>query len=555
MTEIPHPRTVAASVRELTVRFAGQDRPAVDRVTLTVRAGEVVALVGESGSGKSLTARALLDLLPRDASASWTERTIVAGSGAAAGSAADAPPPRSSAWDGIRGASASLVPQDALGALDPLRRIEHETGDALRLHRIASGAGRRAAVVSALEDAGIPDAESRLAQRSEELSGGLRQRVLLASATIADPRLVIADEPTTALDAEHRGRVLSALRARADRGVGILLITHDLGSVRTVADLVHVMRDGRIIESGAPDDVLGSPQHEFTRELIAAAPERAPRGTRLIDPAPVASEICSGSEHPDDSIRIPADLRAHSDRRETVPAQTAASAASVLALDEVSVSFGRRPVLHDASLEVPAGETLGLVGPSGSGKTTLLRVALGLLRPDAGDARIAGVSWAGARGRERRALRQSLALVPQDPLASFPRGATGAAILADALRAGGRPQPDRGSRSRALADEVGLSVAELRRSASELSGGQRQRLAIARALARSPQILLLDEPVSALDLTVQARVLDLLDDVQESRGTALLLVSHDRAVIDHMSDRVLRLEQHRIEAEPPHPRR
>lgn len=502
---------VLAAITDLTVRFPSQDRAAVDRVSLEVRSGEVVALVGESGSGKSLTGRALLDLLPPLARASWSARRIAG----TAGPAVAAPERDASAWARLRGSAAALVPQDALGALDPLRRIEHETGDALRLHRGSGRAERRGPVVDALVSAGIPDAEERLPQRSDELSGGLRQRVLLASATIADPRFVVADEPTTALDAAYRDRVLTALRARADAGAGVLLVTHDLGSVRAVADRVLVMRDGRVIESGTPEEVLGAPRHAFTRELLDASPERAPRGTRLL------------GRNRDASSEIPA----------AGPDET-----PILELAEVSVAFSQRSVLHRASLAVRDGETVGLVGASGSGKTTLLRVALGLLRPDTGDARVDGASWAAARPRERRALHQRLALVPQDPLASFPRGADGLAILRDALRAAGVERGLRRGRALGLADEVGLPASALARPAADLSGGQRQRLAIARALARSPRILLLDEPVSALDLTVQARVLDLLDDVQAERGTAMLFVSHDRAVIDHMSDRILHVE-------------
>lgn len=525
---------VLAAITDLTVRFPSQERAAVDRVSLEVRSGEVVALVGESGSGKSLTGRALLDLLPTRARASWSDRRIAG----AEGSAVTAPGRDAAAWTRVRGAAAAFVPQDALGALDPLRRIEFETGDALRLHRGSGRAERRAPVVAALVAAGIPDAEERLPQRSDELSGGLRQRVLLAAATIGDPRIVVADEPTTALDAAYRDRVLSALRARADAGAGVLLITHDLGSVRSVANRVLVMRDGRVLETGAPEDVLAAPRHAFTRELIEASPERAPRGTRLLDRSAeeTLSEIRTDSEPPSAPVRRPADLRIAA-----APAP-APGTAPILDLAEVSVAFGRRTVLHRASLAVRDGETVGLVGPSGSGKTTLLRVALGLLRPDHGDARVGGVSWAAAAVRERRALHQRLALVPQDPLASFPRGGSGLAILRDALRAAGVGRGLRHSRALALADEVGLAASALARPAAELSGGQRQRLAIARALARAPRILLLDEPVSALDLTVQARVLDLLDDVQEERGTAMLFVSHDRAVIDHMSDRVLHVE-------------
>lgn len=509
---------VLARVDELHLSFPGAPGPAVDGISFEIRAGEVVALVGESGSGKSLTARALLGLLP--GSARVRGRIGLPGTGDAAAPTA-APPARSRAWTALRGARVALVPQDALGALDPLRRVEHEVGDALRLHRLASGPEHRERVIAALADAGMPEPHRRVRQRSDELSGGLRQRALIASALIAEPRIIVADEPTTALDAAHRGRVLAELRRRAGAGCGVLLISHDLASVREVADRVLVMRHGAIVERGEPHRVFAHPAHPFTRELIAASPAGRPRGTRLLEASP----------------------------RPSAPGGPASAAAAParLELSDVTVSYGRgaerRTVLDAVSLRVAAGETLGLVGESGSGKTTLLRAALGLLQPSSGTVEVDGIDRAGADRRTRRELRRRVAFVPQDPLDSFPFGASGELILRDALRAAGVAPRNRRDRAAALADETGLAVAELARPAATLSGGQRQRLAIARALARNPELLLLDEPVSALDLTVQARILDLLDDVQAQRGTAYLLVSHDDDVIRHMSDRVLRLHR------------
>ena len=511
-------------VEGLTIAFPGSAVPVVDGLSLQVRRGECIALVGESGSGKSLTARAILGLLPDDAFASFDRLEVPSPRTTAT---LPAPPRHSRDWAAIRGAHAALVPQDALGGLDPLRRIEHEVGDALRLHDLAQRKDRRPRVVSALRAAGMPEPETRLRQRSDELSGGLRQRALVASALIADPRFIVADEPTTALDTTHRTRVLQELRRRADAGAGILLITHDLTSVLDIADFVHVMRDGRIVESGAPERVLRAPQHPFTRELIASSPAGKPRGTRLLSSVNIAPQRSRGVD---------------------------AAAPAPLNLEQVSVNFSRAGVTHrvldHASLEVRSGETVGLVGESGSGKTTLLRVALGLLSPGAGRVRVAGVDWAEASAKERRRLRKTVAFVPQDPLDSFPVGASGAQILRDALRAGGTPSRERTQRAGVLADEVGLPLESLFRPARELSGGQRQRLAVARALARDPQVLLLDEPVSALDVTVQARVLDLLDDIQAERGTGYLLVSHDPDVIEHMSDRVVRIEDGRLLTEP-----
>ncbi len=507
-----------ARVEALTISFPGRAAPAVDGVDLEVGAGECVALVGESGSGKSLTARALLGLLPAEAIVRG--RILISSPTAAPGEAPaleEAPARGARAWNAIRGARSGLVPQDALGALDPLRRVEHEVGDALRLHGLATGARRRERVLAALGAAGMPEPGRHLRQRSDELSGGLRQRALVASALIADPGLIVADEPTTALDAGHRGRVLRELRRRVDLGSGALLITHDLASVRGIADRVLVMQGGRIIETGAPSQVLAAPEHAFTRELLEASPVGRTREPRAID----------------------------------------LGAAPRLELRGISVAFrsgaGRHEVLSDASLAVRPGETVGLVGESGSGKTTLLRVALGLQAPDGGGVLVDGTDRAAADRRTRRELRRRIAFVPQDPLDSFPPGATGRAVLRDALRAAGVPRAEREGRAAALAEEVRLDAETLGRPAATLSGGQRQRLAIARALARDPELLLLDEPVSALDLTVQARVLALLDELQRRHGTAYLLVSHDEDVIRSMSDRVVRIEAGRVSAADPSP--
>ncbi|MGK0716509.1 ATP-binding cassette domain-containing protein [Leucobacter sp. W1153] len=517
---------VLARVESLTVRFPGHRAPAVDGVSLVVHAGECVALVGESGSGKSLTARALLGLLPRTAIATHTSLEIVS----PGGTLGAAPEPGHRRWDAIRGAHGSLIPQDALGALDPLRRVEHEVGDALRLHGLATGAERRHRVLAALNAAGMPEPARHLRQRSDELSGGLRQRALVATALIADPEFIVADEPTTALDAGHRGNVLARLRQRVDQGCGVLLITHDLASVRGVADRVLVMRHGRIIEAGEPSRVLTQPTHPFTRELLESSPAGKPRGVRL------TGEFRSPGASPEPADPTPA-----------APIEAPrATCAPRLELADISVSFGTHQVLRRVSLELAAGETVGLVGESGSGKTTLLRVALGLQSPAGGTVRVDGVDRQTLSAAARVQLRRRLAFVPQDPLDSFPRGASGGQILADALRAAGTPRASRSAKSAALAAEVGLEPDLLRRPTQSLSGGQRQRLSIARALARDPEVLLLDEPVSALDVTVQARVLDLLDEVQAQRGTTFLFVSHDVDVIHHMSDRVLRLENGEI---------
>ncbi len=521
-----------ARVERLSVTFPGRATPSVDGISFDIHEGECVALVGESGSGKSLTARALLGLLPSSAIRTgeiFLGEDPVPSNGAAA-------------WARIRGARAALVPQDALGGLDPLRRLELEVGDALRLHRIVPQQARRGRVIGALAAAGMPTPERQLRRRSDELSGGLRQRALVASALIAEPELIIADEPTTALDSSHRGRVLDELLRRARAGAGVLLISHDFASVRAYADRVLVMKDGRVVEQGDPEAVFNSPTHQFTRELIAATPAGKVRGIRLLINQR-GSQLSASNQPPISATPLPGGLPTSTD---STPVAHSAPSTPRLELREVSASYGsgnkRKTVLEHLSLSVHAGETVGLIGESGSGKTTLLRVALSLHTPSNGRVLIDGVDRSSSNRSERQRMRRRIALVPQDPLDSFPRGASGRVILEDALRAAGVARRERNARAAALAAEVDLDETLLTQSTATLSGGQRQRLAIARALARSPELLLLDEPVSALDITVQARVLDLLDDLQERHGTAYLFVSHDTDVIAHMSDRVLLLK-------------
>lgn len=497
-------RNVLARVEGLTVSFPNQPRPAVNGVSFSLMAGNCLALVGESGSGKTLTGKALTGMLPATALSSG-ELSFSFDDGAQ-----PAPPAGSRGWQKLRGMALGWVPQDALGGLDPLRTVGSEVGDSLRLHRIAAGAKRRERVLESLSEAGVDDPHQRIRQRSFELSGGLRQRALIASALIANPQIVVADEPTTALDADRRDYVLQQLRRRADGGAAVLLITHDLESVRFIADSVAVMRRGEIVEAGETRAVLDSPQHPYTRELVGAVP----RGHRLPPDLPSTTE------------------------------------GARLSLENISVTFGkgasRKEVLTGASLEVYPAETVGLLGESGSGKTTLLRVALGLLSPGGGTVRLDGTNWAASDRQQRKLLRGRVAFVPQDPLDSFPRGATGMEILTDAFRAAGISRDGRRAHAIHAAEEVQIEPEELRRPAASLSGGQRQRLSIARSLARRPQLLLLDEPVSALDLTIQARILELLNELQRTHATSYLLVSHDRDVLSYMSDRVLELKEGKI---------
>jgi peptide/nickel transport system ATP-binding protein len=513
--------TAILRVDDLSVRFGDGLEPVVSDVSFEIAAGECVALVGESGSGKSVTARTLVGLTGPDAHVS-TERMELAGRDISALS------PRG--WRATRGADIGFVLQDALVSLDPLRTIGREIDDSLRLHTSLSPAARTRRVLELLTAVGMPDPEVRISQRAGELSGGMRQRALIASAIALQPRLVIADEPTTALDRSIQGRILDLLGDLRRDGTAVLLISHDLSVVSRVADRVAVMKGGRIVESGPTASVLGAPRHEYTRALLRAVPGNHPRGTRLTGTArPVRSE-------PRTAAVIPA---------------PATDPLPVIDLVDVSKRFrlGRHHELaavSDASISVEAGRTLGLVGESGSGKTTLARIALGLLTPDSGSVRLLGEPWSGIPERQRRTRRQLIGAIYQDPLSSFDPRWTVGRLLTDAITAGGRGSSTSRDSAVELLESVGLSPDLLGRHTHALSGGQRQRVAIARALAPGPRLIVCDEPVSSLDVSVQAQVLDLLDELQESLGLSYLFISHDLGVIRHISDTVAVMTAGRI---------
>ncbi|MCW4384670.1 ABC transporter ATP-binding protein [Salinibacterium sp. SYSU T00001] len=492
------------SVEDLRVSFSGV--AAVDGVSFDVAAGECLALVGESGSGKSVTARSLLGLAGSSVTA---QRLSLGGRDLLRVSPRD--------WREIRGGEIGLVLQDALVSLDPLRPVGREIDDALRLHTTLKSGQRRERVIELLHAVGMPEPETRAGQRAGELSGGLRQRALIASAIAAGPRLLIADEPTTALDATVQAQVLQLLGELRSSGTALLLISHDLAVVREVSDRVAVMRAGRIVESGATEEVLRNPQHEYTRELIRSVPSGVPRGVPLLSPA-----------------------SASTDERRT-------AGAVILEARGVSKVFPRRhaaPLLavDDVSLRLARGSTLGLVGESGSGKTTLARLLLGLEEPDSGTVLLDDEPFSDVPERSRRPRRRMLGAVYQDPLSSFDPRHSVRRILLDAVGKGA--EADR--RIAELLDAVGLPSAVLLRRPLHLSGGQRQRVAIARALAPRPAVIVCDEPVSALDVSVQAQVLDLLDELQREFGLAYLFISHDLGVVQHVSDRIAVMRAGRI---------
>ncbi|MFE4357486.1 dipeptide ABC transporter ATP-binding protein [Kitasatospora sp. NPDC058184] len=515
-------------VEGLRVSFPGAPRPAVDGVSLAIGPGECVALVGESGSGKSVTSRSLIGLA--GARARVSARTLeVAGT--------DTTGFGERQWRAVRGRRIAVVFQDALTALDPLRTVGAEIAEAARLGGTA-GPDVGARVVELLTAVGVPEPEARRTQYPHQLSGGLRQRALIASALAADAPLLIADEPTTALDAIVQAQILALLGRLKDEGRGLLLVSHDLAVVAQLADRVLVLRRGEVVESGPTGRVLSAPEHPYTRMLLDAVPSGRPPARPAQAPAPAPAEA------PDTG------------------APDAEEAAPVLTGRGLVKSFapGGPRALDEVGFTLRAGEALGVVGESGSGKTTLARVAMGLSRPDAGEVLLHGRPWSALPERRRRASRSAIQFVQQDPYASADPRFTVARIIGEALP--GLRRAERARRCAELLDQVGLPAELLSRRPHQLSGGQRQRVAIARALAGRPQVLVCDEPVSALDVSVQAQVLELLDRLRRERGIALLFITHDLAVVRQVADRVLIMrggsvveegETERIFEAPAHP--
>jgi len=497
----------------LTVAIGGTT--VVHDVALRVEAGECVALVGASGSGKTVTARAALGLSAAG-SAVRVDRLTVAGLDVRAFS--------DRRWRAVRGSRVGYVGQEALGALDPLRPVGREVADALRLHTDMTAAARVDAVRSAFEAVGLAPSIATDGRLAGTLSGGMRQRALIAAATVGSPGLVVADEPTTALDAGVAVTVMEQLRAAQTRGAGLLVITHDLGLVAGWADRVVVMHEGRVVEEGPVASVFAAPQHEATQALVRAAGGAG--GGPAVSEVP---DTVRGSEAPTS--------RGSSHR-----------AGIVLAADGISRAFDGVRALDDVSFGLERGRVLGVIGASGSGKTTLARILLGLETPDSGAVTLDGEPWVPIDERDRRPHRHRLAAVVQDPGATFDERWSVERVLADAF-SGGAERSARGQlgqRVDAALEQVGLDPALRRRSPLTLSGGQRQRLAIARALATSPEVIVLDEPVTALDATVQDAALTLLERLRDTTGVAMVFVSHDLRAVRRMADDVLVVHEGRV---------
>jgi len=485
---------------------------AVRGIGFSVAAGERVAVVGESGSGKSTTAAAIVRLLAPNAAVGGTIRF----------DGEDLSGLRGAAFRSLLGRRIGYVPQDPTVSLNPVKTIGQQVAEVLTIHKLAERRTALLDAVEALERAGIDRPELRARQYPHQLSGGQRQRVLIAIALAARPALVIADEPTSALDVTVQRRILDQLDALTEEvGASTLLITHDLGIAAERADRILVLSEGALVEEGTPDAVLGDPQHPYTRSLIAAAPSLNTTGGTFLTRA--------------------------RERLAVAPTDTAPAPEALLRADGLFKEFGGVRAVDDVSVAIERGRTLALVGESGSGKTTTSRLILRLEQPTAGRIVFDGEDVTALAGGRLRQLRRRIQVVYQNPYASLnPRLSIGDVIAEPlrSLRVGDRRSS--AERARVLLDEVGLPAGAFDRRPAELSGGQRQRVAIARALALRPELIVLDEAVSALDVRVQAQILQLLAELQAEHGVAYLFISHDLAVVRQISDEVAVLRAGRV---------
>ena len=512
------PGDAVLSFENLSVTFQAEfgDVHAVKGIDLDVRPGEVVALVGESGSGKSVTSTSALGLLPGNARVSGTIRV----GGKSVGSL-DTVGLRK-----LRGNDVAMVFQEPMTALNPVLTIGNQLTEGLKLHGIAYGRRAEARAAELLRMVGIPDPWRRLKQYPHELSGGQRQRVVIAMAIACDPAVIIADEPTTALDVTVQAEILDLLRSLTEElDTAILLITHNMGVVADMADRVAVMLKGDIVETGTVDQVLNHPRHEYTKKLLAAVPHLGE------GPGQFGTE--TRSEEPSSAEEPALDVR------DLVVEYHRVGRQGFRAVDEVS-------------FQIAPGEILGLVGESGSGKSTIAKCALGLIPARSGAVSILGTPFEKVKGRQLKELRRRIGVVFQDPAASLnPRFPIGDVIAEPLVVHGIGDVASRREKVMELLDAVRLPREVFNRYPHELSGGQRQRVSIARALALDPELLVADEPTSALDVSVQAGVLRMFTALQQRYRFACLFVSHDLAVIDLLAHRVVVMQDGQIVEQGP----
>jgi peptide/nickel transport system ATP-binding protein len=494
------------SLKDVSVELGG--RTVIREVSLHVARGESLALVGESGSGKTVTARVITGLIGR-IGGQVTEGTMEFDGQVIA---QDDP-----AWSALRGKRIAMVPQASLSSLDPVVRVGNQIAETVRALDPGANVGKRSREL--LDHVHMPRIEEVLKSYPHELSGGMRQRVMIALALAGRPELMVADEPTTALDVTVQANILRLLgELRRETGMSLLMIAHDLAVVGLVSERVAVMRNGEILETGSTRDVLTSPRHAYTKALLAARPETSPPGL------PLAVLDRSTGE-----LRAPAPAEAvETDSR------------TIVSLSEVSVTFrhAHKPAVAPMSLDIKSGDSIGIVGESGSGKTTLGRMIVGALPPTTGTVLVDGRGWSGTGAKSDR--RREIQMIFQDPFGSLTPWRTPRDIVAEVLRRW-HPLSRKAAAAAAgdLLDEVGLPLQAMDRRPGGLSGGQCQRVGIARALASEPKLIVADEPTSALDISAQAQILNLLMRLRATHGLALVLISHDLSVIRHMTDEAI----------------
>jgi peptide/nickel transport system ATP-binding protein len=494
------------SVRDLTVgyRLATGVQPVVHDVGFDLGQGQVLALVGESGSGKTTTGHAILGLLPENGEV-LTGRIAFDGQ--------DLTKLESKAWREIRGGSLALIPQDPTISLDPVRRVGHQVEDVLRLHTKLDDDERRARVHELCELVGFTEVERLYRQYPHELSGGMRQRILVAAAVAGNPDVIVADEPTSGLDATVQKQVLDLIdELRTLSSTSIVLITHDLGVAADRSDLIGVMRQGRILELGPTADVVASPQHEYTRHLLNSVPRKA-----------VSQRVFRPKEAPNDPE-------------------------FAIEVTDLTKLYGDIPAVDGISFQVRRGQTFSLVGESGSGKSTTARVITGVTPATSGRIDVLGTDITTFSSRAYRPLRRNIQVVYQNPYSSFDPRFDVFDVVEEPLRSfqptsllpgsGRRRRRENADRVAAALEAAALPADFASRHPRELSGGQRQRVAIARALVVEPEIVVLDEPTSALDVSVAAQILELLQRLQADRGLTYVFISHDLAVVSAISDQV-----------------
>jgi microcin C transport system ATP-binding protein len=509
------PNEPLLSVRDLSVAFRQGARQllAVDRISFELRKGETVALVGESGSGKSVTALSVMKLLP------YPSASHPSGSIHFKGQELLSLPENEIRK--VRGNDITIIFQEPMTSLNPLHTIEKQIGEILLLHKGITGAPARARIVELLDQVGIPDAETRLASYPHQLSGGQRQRVMIAMALANEPDLLIADEPTTALDVTVQAQILTLLKELQTRlGMAMLFITHDLGIVRKIADVVCVMKEGKIVETGPVADVFKAPRHPYTRDLLAAEPKPDP--APLQPQAPIVIQT--------DNLKVWFPVKRGVMRRVV---------GHIKAVDGVSIA-------------VRKGETLGIVGESGSGKTTLGLAILRLISSD-GPIVFMGKPLQGLTFKEMRPFRHDMQIVFQDPYGSLSPRMSIADIIEEGLWVH-QPQLSEEERERrviAALNDVGLDPECRFRYPHEFSGGQRQRIAVARAIVLEPTFVVMDEPTSALDMLIQSQIVDLLRDLQKRHGLTYLFISHDLRVVSALASRLIVMRNGKVVEEGP----